>query len=220
MKQPFKIIFKDEYIVVLDKIAKILVQPSPKKEKYTLTSLLQQEIGKPVLPCHRLDRETTGLIIYARDGLSQMKIMSQFKTGKIKKKYTAFIKGNLKRNQGILEGYIIDSEGRKFGEKAKQAKTQYRVLDSYENFSVVELSPLTGRTNQLRIQLAQAGCPILGERKYAFGRDFKVKFRRLALHAFYLGFYHPVSNNFLEFKITLPQDMSEFLKKISQKTIL
>ena len=89
----------------------------------------------------------------------------------------------------------------------------YRILKDFDNFSVVELEPLRGRTNQLRIQFAKLGHPILGERVYAFRKDFKVKFRRLALHAYFLSFIHPISNQRLNLKIDLPQDMKEFLGK-------
>ncbi|UCD14876.1 MAG: RluA family pseudouridine synthase [Candidatus Omnitrophota bacterium] len=213
MNNPFEIIFQDEYVVVLNKIAKILVQPSPRKEKHTLTSLLAQRLKEPVLPCHRLDRETSGLIIYAKDRNSQRKIMDEFRAGVVRKKYIAFIRGELNKKKGKLEGYILDKEGRKFGEKFKKAKTIYSVLRQSPGFSVVEVTPLTGRTNQLRIQFSKLGHPILGERKYALGRDFKVNFRRLALHAFFLSFIHPVSRQRVSLDIGLAVDMKEFLKK-------
>ncbi|MCK9614393.1 MAG: RluA family pseudouridine synthase [Candidatus Omnitrophica bacterium] len=211
MNEPFRIIFEDEYIAVLDKQAKILVLPSPKKEKYTLTALLQEKLKIPVYPCHRLDRETTGLIIYAKNRLTQEKIMNQFRAGTIKKNYLAFVRGRLKQKKGMLSGYVIDKEGKKFGEKPKKAKTAYRVLIERSDYSMLALEPFTGRTNQLRIQLADIGNPILGERKYAFGRDFRIKFKRLALHACFLSFNHPATGKRLQFELDLPPDMKTFL---------
>ncbi|MDD4954925.1 MAG: RluA family pseudouridine synthase [Candidatus Omnitrophica bacterium] len=213
MKEPFRIIFEDEYIVVLEKQAKILTLPSPKKEKYTLTSLLEEKLKKPVYPCHRLDRETTGLIIYAKSRNIQERIMNEFRQGIVKKKYIAFVRGRLKQRRGMLSGYVIDKEGKRFGEKPKKAKSGFYVLSERNNYSVVELEPLTGRTNQLRIQLADAGCPILGERKYAFGRDFRVNFRRLALHACFISFIHPTTGKKLNFRLDLPSDMKTFLSE-------
>lgn len=212
MNKPFEIVFQDEYIVVVDKIAKILIHPSPKKEKYTLTSLLEKTLKEKVFPCHRLDRETTGLIIYAKNKKIQQAIMFQFKKGEVKKKYIAFITGIMKKYKGKLEGAIIDKEGERFGEREKQAVTLYKTLQKFNNFSVLELTPLTGRTNQIRIQLAQIGNPILGESKYAFRRDFDIKFRRLALHAFALSFIHPISRERVHLNIDLPQDMKNFLE--------
>ena len=211
MNGPFRIIFEDKYLVVLEKIAKILILPSQKKEKYTLTSLLAQDLKQPVYPCHRLDRETSGLIIYAKSRQMQERVMSQFRQGKIEKKYIAFVRGRLKQKRGVLEGYVLDSEGKRFGEKPKKAKTFYHLIQEKRDYSIVELKPLTGRTNKLRIQLAKIGNPILGERKYAFGRDFKVRFRRLALHACFLRFIHPATHQSLNFKLDLPPDMKTFL---------
>ncbi|MBU1121527.1 MAG: RluA family pseudouridine synthase [Candidatus Omnitrophota bacterium] len=215
MKDPFEIIFEDEYVVVLNKIAKILVQPSPKKEKLTLSSLLAKKLNEKVYPCHRLDRETSGLIIYAKSNSVQKKIMDQFRRGEVRKKYIAFVKGKMKKRSGEIENYILDKEGAKFGEKAKKAKTRYRVLGESDEFSVVELVPLTGRTNQLRIQFAKLGHPILGERRYAFRRDFPIDFKRLALHSFFVSFIHPISRDRVNLEIEMAQDMGEFLRDLS-----
>lgn len=216
MKEPFKIVFSDDYIIVLEKCVKILVQPTPKKEKITLTYLLQKKISQKVFLCHRLDRETTGLIIYARSAQLQANIMDQFRRGEVKKGYYAFVKGNLDKKSGVIEGKIIDSQGKRFGEKPKPAKTFYRVEKRMPEFSLIKLEPKTGRTNQLRIHLAGIGHPILGERKYAFGRDFKVKFKRLALHAYLLHFLHPFSRDVCKLEIDLAPDMKDFLEKRSK----
>lgn len=213
MNQPFEIVFNDDYLIVLNKIAKILVQPSPKKERNTLTSLLREKIMQKAYPCHRLDRETTGLILYAKTKEAHKNLMMQFKNGKVKKKYYAFIKGKLKKRKGLLIDKIIDREAKIFGEKAKVAKTFCKVIAESNDFSMVDLEPLTGRTNQLRIQLAKRGNPILGERKYAFGRDFKINFKRLALHAYFLSFRHPISGDRVNLHIELPEDMGKFLQE-------
>ncbi|MBU2102799.1 MAG: RluA family pseudouridine synthase [Candidatus Omnitrophota bacterium] len=213
--KPFEIVFEDAAIIVLNKIAKILVQPSPRNEKHTLTSLLEKERGLKVWPCHRLDRETTGLIVYARSQSLQEKVMDLFRERKVQKRYLAFVKGAMRQASGVMEGYIIDKEGRRFGEKPKKAKTLYRCLARSCDISVIELTPLTGRTNQLRIQLAKIGNPILGERTYAFGRDFTLNFKRLALHAFFLRFEHPQHHRSLTFQIPIAPDMRQFLKEIN-----
>ena len=215
-QESFKIIFDDEHVIVINKIAKVLIQPSPKKEKITLTYLLAKDINQKVFPCHRLDRETTGLIIYAKSQAIEKRIMEEFKRGQVKKKYLAFVKGKLKVKKGLLKDYIIDREAKIYGEPKKLAKTGYQVLKGFKDWSLVEFIPLTGRTNQLRIQMAKIGHPILGERKYAFGRDFKVKFRRLALHAYYLSFIHPLAKQRVNLEIDLPKDMKTFLCKVKQ----
>ncbi|MFH1768968.1 MAG: RluA family pseudouridine synthase [Candidatus Omnitrophota bacterium] len=213
MAEAFDVIFQDEHIIVINKKAKIVVQPTPKGEKHTLTSLLAGEVKTKVFPCHRLDRETTGVIVYAKTRQIQQKIMDQFRRGAIKKKYIAFIRGFLPKASGVFSSCIIDKQGRRFHEKKKAAKTNYAVLEQLNSFSVVELTPLTGRTNQLRIHLAERGNPILGETVYAYRRDFKVKFKRLALHAFSLRFTHPAINKTFTFTTKLPEDMRVFLEK-------
>ncbi len=220
MREAFKVVFADGCLTVLNKTAKILVQPAGKIRETTLTSLLEQKTAKKMFPCHRLDRETSGLIIYAASRLIQRKVMEEFRERRVRKKYTAFVRGKLKLKSGLLEGYIIDTAGKRFGEKPKPAQTTYKVLAGFKDWSLLELKPLTGRTNQLRIQLARIGHPILGERKYARGRDFKVKFRRLALHAFFLSFRHPLGRKPLTFQIDLAPDMLEFLNKHTVKTVI
>ena len=216
--EPFKVVFDDECILIVEKIAKIVVQPTA-KVKITLTSLIRDARRCKVFPCHRLDRETTGLIIYAKAQKYQKDLADQFRQNKVKKKYLAFISGTLSKQKGEWQSKIIDKDGARFGEKAKQAKTFYRVLKEYSGWSLIELMPVTGRTNQLRIHLAQAGHPILGERKYAFGRDFKVRFKRLALHACFISFLHPVTGKRQEFELDLPPDMKTFLDRASQKAL-
>jgi 23S rRNA pseudouridine1911/1915/1917 synthase len=211
MNQPFIILFEDDSIVVLNKIAKLLTTPTVHNEKNTLTSLLKEHLKRNVYPCHRLDRETSGVIVFAKSSAMQEKVMAQFKKGNIKKCYMAFVKGKMPKN-GTMEGEIIDKEGEKYGEEKKYAKTLYHTVQAGEDFSVVDLTPMTGRTNQLRIQLSEAGHPILGEDKYAFRRDFEVNFKRLALHAYYLRFSHPISNERMEFRLDIPQDMADFLR--------
>ena len=131
--------------------------------------------------------------------------------GKYFRRYIAYVQGVLRPKKGVFEGKIIDKAGKRFGEKPKPAKSFYKTLRVCGDFSVVELIPVTGRTNQLRIQLSNAGHPILGEDQYAFRRDHAVKFKRLALHAFYLEFSHPVGGGRIKLKIGLPRDMSDFI---------
>jgi 23S rRNA pseudouridine1911/1915/1917 synthase len=212
-EKAFEVIFNDEYLTVVNKIVKILICPSPKKEKVTFTTLLEEYLKTKIYPCHRLDRETTGLIMYAKAKEIHREIFREFQKKEIKKKYIGFVKGRLNKKKGILRSVVLDREGSRFGEKPKKAETLYKVLKEFEHFSIVEMIPLTGRTNQLRIQFSQISHPILGERKYAKGKDFKVKFKRVALHAYFLSFIHPISKEKIDIKIDLPEDMKTFLDK-------
>lgn len=212
------VLFEDDSSVVFNKPSGLLVVPTPKKEKNTLVDLVNglrtTELGKPKLfPCHRLDRDTSGLILFAKGQDNERRLMEQFKSGRIKKKYVALAHGKIKQKAGEIKGYIKDLDQMKFQRQApaKWAVTRFKVLEVHKNFSVVEVVPVTGRTNQIRIHFAQLGHPLLGERKYAFGRDFDTKFKRTALHALELSWHHPVTNKLIECRAPWPQDMSEMV---------
>ncbi|MDP2938897.1 MAG: RNA pseudouridine synthase [Candidatus Omnitrophota bacterium] len=216
----FKVIYEDDVIIVVDKPSGILVIPDFKKQHPTLTDLLNKELiqqGKRIRahPCHRIDRETSGLVIFSKGKNNQKIIMQQFKEHKVKKRYIAFVQGRLDKKGATIKGYISSSfkhSNRNFRKRPKLAITEYKVLKAGENFSVVEVWPITGRTNQIRIQFKQLGHPLLGERKYAFGKDFKLKFKRLALHASNIEFFHPTTNEKIKLFSNLPKDMLDFIR--------
>ncbi|MFA5149749.1 MAG: RluA family pseudouridine synthase [Candidatus Omnitrophota bacterium] len=194
------IIYEDQWLLVVDKPSGLLSVPTPKNEQRTLTSILN------LYPCHRLDRETSGLIIYAKVKDIQQKIMDGFRQRKVKKAYIACVRGVPFKNQGEIKNRI----------EGLSAITRYKVIAKRKDFAIVEVNPLTGRTNQIRIHFKQLGHPILGEDKYAFRRDFKIKAKRLMLHAAELEFTHPVSGKSLQLKSDLPKDFKDFLDKHSQ----
>ncbi|MBD3246646.1 MAG: hypothetical protein GF333_06495 [Candidatus Omnitrophica bacterium] len=217
MHHPFEIIFSDEFLLVVDKRAKIPVQPAGRgKEKLTLTRLVREREGRRVYLCHRLDRETSGLLLYARDRRVQQAVMDQFRAKSVRKRYFAFVQGRVRRKSGVLEGRILDRYGKRYGKKARFARTRFAVRERFAAASMLELFPETGRTHQLRIQLAGIGHPIIGERIYAFGKDFSVKFRRMALHAHFLAFRHPVSGERVECAAALPPDLRELRARLQK----
>lgn len=182
------IIFEDQYLLAVNKPSGMLVIP-------TLCNLVN------AYPCHRLDRDTTGIVLFAKDKETEQKMFLQFKQRRVKKKYTAFVSGYPKYNSGVIAKRIEGIE----------AITKYHVLEKKEGYSILEVEPITGRTNQIRIHLKSIGHPVLGERKYAFGKDFKVKFRRTALHAKELSFVHPVTGKIINLKAAIPEDMKKML---------
>jgi len=214
MNQPYQIIFNDEYILAVAKSPKILVVPTPKNETYTLSNILSEKFQKEqnlkVYPCHRLDRTTSGIILYAKSLEMQRTIMDQFKNHKVQKKYIAFVYGKLKR-KGIIKSQVKDKYNPHKQEKL--AVTKYKVLKTYPEFCVLEVKTITGRTNQIRIQFSQIGHPLVGERKFAIAKNYNLKFKRPALHAISITFQHPISGENLTLSAPLYPDMKEFLKK-------
>jgi 23S rRNA pseudouridine1911/1915/1917 synthase len=191
------IIYEDDSLAVVDKPSGLLTVPTPKNERRTLTSILG------LYPCHRLDRDTSGLIIYAKTKLIQNKMMEEFRQRSVKKTYIAFVQGIPSRGQGVIRGRI----------EGLSAETGYKVIEKRSGFAIVEAMPTTGRTNQIRIHFKSIGHPILGESKYAFRRDFKIKAKRLCLHAAKLEFKHPENGKILRLGAGLPQDLRAFLEK-------
>jgi len=191
------VVYEDKDLLVDNKPSGLLTVPTPKNELRTLTSILG------FLPCHRLDRGTSGLIIYAKNKIARDKVVDLFRRRQVKKTYLAFVNGQLLRKEGLIQRAI----------EGKPAETFYRVIEQRNNFSIVEVAPHTGRTNQIRIHFKTIGHPLLGEDKYAFRRDFKIKAKRLCLHALAIEFRHPITGKHLKLEAALPQDLKDFLNK-------
>jgi len=213
IKKRYDIIYEDDHIFVINKPSGMLVVPTPKGEVNTLTNLLNQELdrrGSPAnaYPCHRIDRETSGLIIYAKGKPVQKAVMDQFKNRLVKKTYIAFVHGIVKKDSDILKGNV-------YSEKKKRTElmiTGYKVLERRRDFTIVEARPVTGRTNQIRIHFKKLGHPLVGESVYAFRKDFKLRFKRVALHAKSLEFSHPATGRAMSFNLPLPDDMANFIR--------
>lgn len=210
MPYNYNIAYEDEHLMVVDKVSGMLVIPTPKQEANTLTDLLNRDLDRRGVeanahPCHRLDRETSGLVIYAKGKKAQQLMMDEFRKRAVKKVYVAFVHGVVKKAADTLVSRIFNRNKA----RAEEAITKYRVVERHKGFSVLEVEPVTGRTNQIRIQLKSIGHPLVGESVYAFRKDFALKFKRVALHAQYLRFIHPMTRERLEFISPLPEDMEK-----------
>ncbi len=204
------IVYQDNRLIVVNKPEGLLVIPTPKNERHTLTNLINQFLKEKKFeirahPCHRLDRDTSGLVIYALGKKTQQMMMQRFHRLEVKKAYIAFIHGNLARREGVIN---IPLEHR-------EAITKYKVLQTREDFSIIEIQPVTGRTNQIRIHFKLIGHPIVGESRFAFRKDFALRFKRLCLHAARLEFKHPITNSLISLSLDLPKDMQRFLDENS-----
>jgi 23S rRNA pseudouridine1911/1915/1917 synthase len=212
------IVYEDNDIIVIDKPAGLLVHPV-KDEKDTLIDLMTKKYPEAKL-VHRLDRETSGLIVIAKNEKTHDWLKSQFQNRTIKKKYLALIHGILKDKKGIIAKSI--SKSRKRGGrqtitpigKRKEAITRYEVIKEYPNYSLLEVSPETGRTHQIRVHLASIGHPIAGDEKYRFKRQAKIEgLNRQFLHAKYLQIPMP-DGSIKEFFSQLPEELNKILEKL------
>jgi 23S rRNA pseudouridine1911/1915/1917 synthase len=200
------ILFEDEYIIAVNKAPGILVIPIKKDEKNTLTNKVNEELSKRRLsikahPCHRLDRDTSGVILFAKGKKMQQEMMELFHKHLIKKKYLALAEGYVDNDQGEIK---IPIEG-------KPALTKYNVIKRHEDYTVLEIEIFTGRTNQIRIHFKYIGHPLLGDTKFAFRKDFKIKLKRTALHAIELEFIHPETKEKINLKAPVPIDINKYI---------
>ena len=208
----FAVVFEDEFILVADKKSGLLVVPTPQQETRTLSSLINDYLKdkrEQALPCHRLDRDTSGLIIYAKEAEVRRHIMQQFKEQACRKKYIAVVQGRVVRSRGVLKGYI-----RPKGKPAKFAVTKFKVLKRFKKFSIVEVEPKTGRTNQIRIHLCQLGHCVVGERKYTQAKRWLIRSKRLCLHAYFLQFRHPISGDTVTLTRDIPRELKDLLRDL------
>jgi 23S rRNA pseudouridine1911/1915/1917 synthase len=207
------IIYQDNSIVIVAKPSGLLVVPSDKGGENTLNSYLEQQLDGSVFPCHRLDRDTSGAMIYAKTKESQTDLMNQFRDKKVQKTYIAFVSGKVQKDEGVISDSIVDRKTRKI----QTAKTKYRVLVRTNKFTIVEANPLTGRTNQIRIHFANLGHPLLGEDVIVHRSETSLKFRRVALHAFKVEFFHPDTGKRVNYSTPLPFDMKSLLEEWNVK---
>jgi len=213
MEKRYKIIYEDDWLMVIDKPSGMLIIPTPRKETNTLTDLLNRDldargIETNAYPCHRLDRETSGLIVYSKGKKIQKLLMDEFKQRVVKKTYIAFAHGTIKKDFDVIKNQIYN----KNKNRSEPAVTRYRLMERRKDFSVLEVEPVTGRTNQIRIHLKSIGHPLLGESVYAFRKDFKLRFKRVALHAESIEFIHPITKKCLRFVSPLPKDMENLIQ--------
>lgn len=213
-KKRYNIVYEDGHLIIVNKPSGMLVVPTPKGETNTLTDLLNDELDSRgvkinAYPCHRIDRETSGLVIYAKGKSIQQDMMEQFKRHLVKKTYIALVHGVVRKNSDTMKGNIYNQRKR----KTELMITKYRVLERRRDFTIAEVEPVTGRTNQIRIHFKELGHPLVGESVYAFRKDFKLRFKRVALHAKTIEFKHPVTGKGMNFNLPLPDDIVNFIQK-------
>jgi tRNA pseudouridine32 synthase / 23S rRNA pseudouridine746 synthase len=210
-KQDLQIIYEDEYLIAIAKPAGILSVPGRYLDTQdSVLSRLRQFLGedKPIYPVHRLDRQTSGILLFARDLESLRNLNHQFEQRQIHKIYEALLSGKIEREYGQIDLPLWGNpENRPFQqvdfERGKPSVTEFRLLEHKENYSRIEFMPLTGRTHQLRVHSADSrglGMTILGDRLY--GCDAATD--RLHLHARELTFTHPRSQELIHLQIPVP----------------
>lgn len=229
MKVPFKIFFEDDEIIVLDKPSGISVHPTSTsyKEK-TIVDFVSSKIKnknqfeklRPGI-VHRLDKDTSGLLIVAKNKESYNNLVKQIKNRAIEKKYLVLVWGRLSPEVGSVEIPLkrgpsyLKVAPRSFG---KYARTEYKVTEYLGDFSLLCAKIITGRTHQIRVHLSSIGFPVVGDKLYSSKKEQKMAkelgLGRQFLHALKIGFEHPKTGKWLEFESEIPEDLKIFLGKL------
>jgi 23S rRNA pseudouridine1911/1915/1917 synthase len=238
------VIYEDEYLIVVDKQAGMVTHPAHGNWSGTLAnallfhcnklSTLNDPLVRPGI-VHRLDKDTSGLIVAAKDDGTHASLARQFADRTIEREYWALVWGKLSKKRGLIEGEIgrSKSDRKKFAvvEDGKFAATEYEVLKEFKFLSLLRLRLRTGRTHQIRVHLSHIGHPVFGDPTYHGRRinygEMTPRFRqeisnllnimnRQALHAKTLGFIHPATKEHLHFDSELPADFAEVLAEINR----
>lgn len=228
---PYTILFENEKVLAVNKPAGILVIPdqyTPREE--TLAGKVSQDAGRKLFVVHRIDRDTTGVVIFAKDAEAHAFLSRQFEGGDVEKKYLALLNGQVMDNDGHID-VPIRVEGRNVstGSEGKESLTDYTVRERFRDFTLVEARPKTGRRHQIRVHFASLGHPLAVDPEHG-GRtalclsEFKKKYKvtgtekplmsRLSLHAASAAFTDPVSRNRVTVEAPLPEDFEITLKQL------
>ncbi len=213
-----KVLFEDASLVVVEKPENLLSIASATERDKTAYAFLTDYVrrGNPQSPqrvwiVHRLDRKTSGLMVFAKTEAAKCTLQTNWH--KVEKRYLAVVEGTPPADHGVLKSHLDESRLFKVysvshSERTRHAVTHYRVMKRFATRTLIELNPETGRRNQIRVHLADAGCPIIGDHKYEARTN---PARRLGLHASSLQFQHPLSGVLLRFESPLPQDLARLL---------
>lgn len=211
MAAAVRLLHLDEHLLVADKPAGRLSVPAPGVAARSLLDDLRAAGLRP-LPVHRLDRETSGAILFARDAETRAALEEMFRARAIRKTYWAMAAGRFRERSGVWSFRIEEQRGRaRVSPRGQAAETRWKVIARHPAACELEVDLATGRLNQIRVHAAHAGHPLIGERKYARGADapLRLRSRRVALHAWRLEFVHPDTGARLEIEAPLPEDLAD-----------
>lgn len=215
------VVHEDGEVLVVDKPPFLLVHPTSPEQDRTLAHgvawhLRQQGLHAAVHPVHRIDRDTSGLVLFAKTGHAHHRLDVQLRAGEIEREYLALVDGVMRDDAGILDAPIArdprNPSLRAVRAGGEPAVTRYRVVERYPAATLVRLRLETGRTHQIRVHMLHAGHPVLGDRQY--GRKGMDTIKRQALHAARLAFVHPSTGERIELEAPLAPDLQAAIERL------
>jgi RluA family pseudouridine synthase len=227
VKGKLALLFEDEHLFAVNKPSGLASVPSPGVRGTTCQGLARA-IDREARAVHRLDRETSGVMVFARSERVLEAFRTLFREQRVRKRYLALVRGGLTPAEGTLRMAIARrgrhavavraERGAKETPRGQDAQTRYRVIarlgERARAVDLVEAWPQTGRYNQIRVHFAATGHPLIGERKYARGKDAPLAFPRVALHAASIQFPHPILRKDVSVEAPLPEDLQALLKEL------
>ena len=228
---PLTVIYEDADIMVIDKPAGMVVHPSPGHPSHTLVNAIlshcpslasSDDVIRPGI-VHRLDKDTSGLMVIAKNDHARQFLVSQFKSHGITKNYLVLVEGKLTQQQGVIEAPIgRDPRNRQkmavVPQTGKEAGTKYEVKKYLNNYTLLDVTPRTGRTHQIRVHLKAIGYPVVGDSVYGTrckNEALASAIERQFIHAYRLGFRLPSTNRYQEFTSPLPPDLKQVLQLLA-----
>jgi len=221
------VLFEDDWLLVIDKPPGLVVHPAPGHWQGTLVNALLHRWKEAGLPpdlsrlgiVHRLDKDTSGVLVIAKDSATLEAVARQFRRREIDKEYVALVHGSPRTAEGVIEKPIgrhpVHRKRMAVRERGREAVTRWRVEERLGGVSLLRLFPETGRTHQLRVHLAAIGHPIVADATYGRGRaGLTTDLARQALHAAAICFRHPASGETLVVRAPLPADLSAALQAL------
>ena len=210
-----EVCYEDDYLLIVNKPSGMLVHPDDESNTTTLVNVVanyyyEKKIFRNVRYVHRIDYDTSGIVIFAKDFLTQGKLDEMISKHELKRYYLAFCHNKFKNNKGEINLPIgrdrHQNNAYRVGKssKSKEAITDYEVINSYKNYSLVKLLLKTGRTHQIRVHMSYLNHPLLGDKLYN-GKDDLIS--RVALHSYEVKFIHPITKEYIDVVCKLPVDM-------------
>lgn len=216
---PFPLLYEDEHLIVVNKPAKLLSVANDKEKTRTAYHMVTdyvkaRRVDDRIFVIHRLDRDTSGVLMFARDAETKELFQARWNELVTRRGYLAVVEGVPKPDRDTIRSYLVETDTHLSfsgapGKGAKEAVTSYQVVKAGNGYALLDISIETGRKNQIRVHMKEKGCPVAGDKQYGARTN---PIRRLCLHANELSFTHPATGESVTFKAKMPRDFNRVFR--------